>query len=119
MNTFRKHLHSYIHACRGITIAFRFEPNMRLHFIGAIAVMLINIFLQISRGEWITTGGLIALVFMAEIFNTAIEKLSDRVTKQHDPLIRDVKDLAAGAVLIICLFAVVCAVIIYVPYIIE
>ena len=56
---------------------------------------------------------------MAEIFNTAIEKLADWVTKEQDPLIGQVKDLSAGAVLVICFFAVVCAVIIYLPYLLE
>jgi diacylglycerol kinase len=119
MNAFRKHLTSYQYALRGIWIAFRYENNMFFHLAAAVAVVVINYMLQVSQTEWLITLMLIGLAWTAEVFNTAIEKLADRVSKDHDPLIGQVKDLAAGAVLIICLFAVVCAVIIYLPYLIR
>lgn len=114
----KKHLLSYKYAFRGIWLAFRFEPNMVIHVIAALAVLLINYLLDIGKTEWLLTLMLIGIVWTAEIFNTAIEKLADRVTKDHDPLIGQAKDLAAGAVLVICLIAAVCAAIIYWPYLI-
>jgi diacylglycerol kinase len=119
MNAFRKHLTSYQYALRGIWIAFRYENNMFFHLAAAVAVVVVNYMLQVSQTEWLITLMLIGLAWTAEVFNTAIEKLADRVSKDHDPLIGQVKDLSAGAVLIICLFAVVCAVIIYLPYLIR
>jgi diacylglycerol kinase len=116
MNSLEKHLSSYRHAMRGIWLAFYHEFNMRLHLFAAVGVLLVNYLLGISRTEWLITLMLIGLVWMAEVFNTAIEKLGDRVTREHDPLIGQVKDMAAGAVTIMCVFAVVCAVIIYWPY---
>src|SRR5688572_19101875 len=116
MNRIRKHLASYRYALRGIWLAFRHEHNMRLHLAAGVAVLLVNYLLKISRTEWLITLMLIGLVWMAEIFNTAIEKLADRVSKEYDPLIGQAKDMAAGAVTIICILAVVCAVIIYWPY---
>ena len=112
----RKHLASYRYAMRGIWLAFRYERNMLFHLVAAVAVLIINCLLHISRTEWLITLMLIGLVWMAEIFNTAIEKLADRVTQNHDPMVGQAKDLAAGAVLIICFAAVVCALIIYCPY---
>lgn len=112
----KKHINSYKYALRGIWLAFRYETNMALHLAGAIAVVLVNYALQVSRTDWIITLMLIGVVWMAEIFNTAIEKLGDRVTKEHDPLIALAKDLAAGAVLIICIIAAISGVIIYYPY---
>jgi diacylglycerol kinase len=112
----KKHLAGYRYAMRGIWHAFRHESNMVFHFAGAMAVVATNYLLGISRMEWIVTIILIGIVWMAEIFNTAIEKLADRVTKNNDPMIGQAKDLAAGAVLIICLTAVACAVMIYLPY---
>lgn len=116
MNIIRKHLASYKYAIRGIWLAFRFEPNMIFHSVAAIIVILVNSLLNITKIEWLITLILIGLAWMAEIFNTAIEKLADRVTKNHDPLIGQVKDLASGAVLVICAFAAICAAIIYLPY---
>lgn len=119
MNRIKKHLTSYQYSIRGIWLAFRYEHNMIFHLAAAIAVVIVNSLLKVNKTEWLVTLILIGLAWMAEIFNTAIEKLADRVTKEHDPLIGQVKDLAAGAVLIICFFAVVCAVIIYLPYLME
>jgi diacylglycerol kinase len=112
----KRHLNSYQYAIRGIRMAFRYEHNMIFHLAAAIAVMIVNSLLKINQTEWLITLILIGLAWMTEIFNTAIEKLADRVTKEQDPLIGQVKDLASGAVLIICCFAVLCAVIIYLPY---
>jgi diacylglycerol kinase len=114
----RKHIASYGYAFRGIYRAFRYEANMLFHLAGAFGVVVLNYMLNITRTEWLFTLILIGLVWMAEVFNTAIEKLADRVTEEHDSLIGHAKDLAAGAVLIICGFAVLCALIIYFPYVI-
>lgn len=112
----RKHLLSYRYALRGMWLAFRFEPNMAIHGVAALAVMGVNYWLDVTQNEWLITLILIGVVWMAEIFNTAIEKLADRVTKEQDPLIGQAKDLAAGAVLVVCIVAVICAGIIYLPY---
>lgn len=116
MNSIRKHVTGYKYAIRGIWLAFHHEPNMFVHLVAAVAVLLVNYLLQISQTEWLITLILIGLAWMAEVFNTTLEKLADRITKDHDPLIGQAKDLASGAVVIICLFAVVCALIIYLPY---
>ena len=119
MSRIRKHLSSYRYSIRGISLAFQHDHNMSLHLAAAIAVFMVNSVLKVSQTEWLITLMLIGLAWMAEIFNTAIEKLADRVTTEQDPLIGQVKDLTSGAVLIICFFAVVCAVIIYLPYLLE
>ncbi|HLA54432.1 MAG TPA: diacylglycerol kinase family protein [Flavitalea sp.] len=112
----KKHLASYRFAMRGILQAFRYERNMAIHSLASLAVLITNYVLGISRTEWIITVLLIGAVWSAEVFNTAIEKLADRVSKDFDPMVGLVKDLAAGAVLIVCFTAVVCAVFIYWPY---
>jgi len=119
MSRIRKHFKSYVYAVRGILIAFKYESNFVVHFIAAVAVLTVNVLLNIDRTAWLITLILIGLAWTAEIFNTAIEKLADRVNLEHDPLIGDVKDLASGAVLTISCFAVICAVIIYLPYLVK
>ena len=119
MNRIKEHLASYRYAIRGILLAFRYERNMIIHLAAAITVLAVNSLLKVTRTEWLITLLLIGLAWMAEVFNTAIEKLADRITKEQDPLIGQVKDLASGAVLIICCIAVVCAVIIYLPYLLT
>lgn len=116
MKRIRKHFLSYTYAARGIWLAFSLDQNMRIHFVAAVVVMLVNYFLDVSRIDWIFSLILIGLVWMAETFNTALEKLADRVSQERHTLIAQAKDMAAGAVLIICVIAVICAVFIYTPY---
>lgn len=119
MNRLRKHFASYKYAVNGIMYAFRNESNMLFHLLAAATVIAINYMLNVAQHEWLITLILIGLAWMAELFNTAIEKLCDRVTKDQDPVIGAVKDLASGAVLIICFFAAICSLIIYLPYIVR
>lgn len=119
MNRIKQHLTNYRYSIRGVILAFRYEHNMIFHAAAAVGVIVLNAMLKVDQTEWIITLILIGLAWMAEIFNTAIERLADRVTKEHDPLIGQVKDLASGAVLIICCFAVLCAMIIYLPYLLA
>ena len=112
----RKHFASYRYALRGIRYAFLSENNMIIHLAAGMTVVVFNVILKVTATEWLVTLMLTGLAWTAEIFNTALEKLADRVSREHDPLIGQAKDLAAGAVLIICLFAVICAAIIYLPY---
>lgn len=113
----RKHLASYRYAVRGIVIAFRSENNMIVHLCAGVAVVGVNYLLNVTTTEWLITLMLTGLAWTAEIFNTAIEKLADRVSREPDPLIGQAKDLAAGGVLIISVFAVICAGIIWLPYV--
>jgi len=112
----KKYLASYKYAIRGIFFAFRNEGNMTIHLLSAIGVLIVNYVLGISRTDWLITLVLIGMVFMSEIFNTAIEVLANRVTLAHDPLIGQVKDLASGAVLFIGMTSAICAMIIYWDY---
>lgn len=72
-----------------------------------MVVILLGWWLQISVAEW----GLIYLciggVLTAEALNTSIEQLSDFQTRDNDARIRDVKDVAAGAVLIMAIVSVI------------
>jgi len=116
MNRIKEHLRSYQYSVRGLWLAFRYERDMLFHLIAAIAVIVVNSMLKVTQTEWVITLVLTGLVWMAEIFNTALEKLADRVTKEEDPLIGQAKDLASGAVLVVCCFALICAIIIYAHY---
>lgn len=113
------HLASYKYAFNGIRLVFVNERNMLIHLVAALVVLILNFLLNVSQTEWLITLILIGLVWMAEAFNTAIEKLADRITKDQDQFIGQVKDISAGAVLIICFFAMIGALIIYFPYVLN
>lgn len=71
--------------------------------------------LHISAGEWLWIVLAIGIVWYSEAVNTAIERLADAVTLEHDPKIKIAKDCAAAGVLIASMIALAIGLIIFVP----
>ncbi len=110
-----KRLQAFSFALRGIMHGWKREVHFRIHaLIAAVAIML-GVFLQINLWEWCLILLNIGIVLFAELMNAAIERLADRITKEHDLFIGQAKDLAAGAVLIVAFIAFVLGAIIFVP----
>jgi len=88
----------------------RHEPHARLHLLAAAIAFTVSLFLQISPLGWVLICFSIALVWVTEILNSALERLADCVQPDRDERIRRVKDLAAFAVLVASANAVIVAV---------
>ncbi len=86
-------------AARGIKVAVRGEISFFGHLFATTVVVLAGAVLDIAWTSWCLLTLCVVLVLVAEMFNTAIERLSRVVTEQNDPRIRDVLDMCAGAVL--------------------
>lgn len=110
---------SFSYAIQGIKTFFQEEIHARIHLAFAIIAIIASLFFQITTTEWILILLCIFSVFTAEIFNTAIERLSDKVEKKEDALIKKTKDLASAAVLIVSVMSVVIAGIVFIPKIVE
>jgi len=94
-------------ALRGIVYLFLYHRNMRIMFFTGIAVMLLGFYFKLKGIELVALSITVTLVFMAEIFNTAVELMMDTIAEKYNTKIRLVKDIAAGIVVIACLNAVV------------
>ncbi len=110
---------SFQYAFSGIADMLREESNARIHCIVTVLVIIAGFIFRISTAEWIGVALAIGLVISAETFNTAIERLADVVQPEQDSRIRDVKDLAAAAVLLCALAAAAVGLIVFVPKIIA
>jgi len=106
----KKLLNSFICAGRGLFLALRSERNMRIHLVAVVSVLLFARFFNFNATQYILLFLTFAAVIAAELFNTALEYLCDRVESEYSPLIRDVKDMSGGAVLVIAIAAVCVAV---------
>ena len=103
----KKRLLSFKYALEGIRALFQSEPNARIHLIISILVIAAGFYFQLSKYEWVIILLTIAMVIVAEAFNTALEKLTDLASPDIHPLAKKVKDIAAGAVLISVIIAVI------------
>ncbi len=79
--------------------------NFRILVICAAAAISIAYYLPLTSMERYSIILLAALLLAAELFNSAIEELADVVTTEHNPGIARAKELAAGALLVLCLTA--------------
>lgn len=109
-----KMLRSFKYAFQGIWVLMQ-ENNARFHLFATVVVILAGLLVGLSSTEWSVVSIIIGLVWVAEAFNTAIEKLCDFVSPEHRPLIGKVKDLSAGGVLIISCVAIIIGIIIFLP----
>jgi diacylglycerol kinase len=108
-------LRSFGYAFAGIGHGLRTQTNLRIHVAISLGVILAGLLLQISALEWAILVVTMMIVLSAELFNTAIEAVVDRVGSEPHPLSKVAKDTAAGAVLIGALGAVVVGVLIFGP----
>jgi diacylglycerol kinase (ATP) len=91
---------SFEHAYRGLIYAVRTQRNMRIHVIIATLVLVASLLVGVSKAELAILVLVILLVFITEMFNTALEFAVDLVTKEYRPLAKLAKDVSAGAVLV-------------------
>ena len=103
-------------ALTGIFTAFQEERNMRKHAVTSLLVVLAGFVFQVSKIEWLFLLLSIFLVIAFEILNSAIENVVDLASHYHfSMLAKKAKDMAAGAVLVVSLFAAVTGLIIFIP----
>ena len=109
---------SFGYAFKGIDDVIKHEPNMKIHVVVAILVVIRAFILKVSIIEWIILVLLIGAVLAAETINTTIENLVDMYTKEYDEKAKIVKDTAAGTVLILAITSAIIGLIIFIPKII-
>lgn len=115
----KKRMKSFTYAWKGLGSFISKEHNAWIHTVLTVMVVILGFTFSITRMEWIVVVLCIALVLAAEAFNTAIERLVNLVSPQQNKLAGDVKDIAAGAVLICAIGAAIIGCIIFLPYVVR
>lgn len=114
-----KRLKSFSYAFNGLKTLFTKEHNSWIHLVATVVVIIASISLSLNIYEWTVIIFCIGLVFTAELFNTAVENISDFLTTEKNDKIKTIKDLSAAAVLISALTALTIGLIIFIPKIIS
>ena len=119
MINYAKCFKSFHYAFKGIKVLIKSENNARVHLLASILAITLGIVFSIKREEWLWLILAITLVWITEVFNTAFEKLADVISPEYNPVIGQVKDLTAAAVLLASVFSLITGAILFVPYLIR
>lgn len=103
-------------AFKGLFLMLKNERNFQIELIAFLVNIVLIGFFRINYIEASFIILACGLVLVAEILNTAIEKLCDFVEPNFHSKIGIIKDISAGAVLLATLFAVIIGILIYWPY---
>ena len=103
------------YAFKGLFILLRTESSIKIQFVIGMVMTVLGFYFDISTTEWALQCICIAMVMGIEGLNTAIEKLADYIQPEFDPKIGLLKDISAGAVMVVSLASVIVGCIIYIP----
>ncbi|MCR5574617.1 MAG: diacylglycerol kinase family protein [Bacteroidaceae bacterium] len=116
---FKKQMRSFKFAWKGIMTCAGHEQNITFHLIVAILVVVAGYVFDITKAEWTAVVICIGMVVTAELFNSSIERLVDMVSPQWQKIAGEVKDIAAGAVLVTAAAAAIVGIIVFLPYLLA
>lgn len=114
-----KSLRSFRYAFLGVWAFFRSENNARVHLVATAVVTVAGFAFGLSYLEWCAVICAIALVWVAEAFNTALEKLVDLVHPERDPRAGAIKDLGAAAVLFAAIASVLIGALVFGSHVVR
>ncbi|MEN9987998.1 MAG: hypothetical protein RLZZ585_1037 [Bacteroidota bacterium] len=100
----------------GIQGLFSESRNARIQLVVFSLVLVAGFIVDLNRFEWLWILGASAAVFTLEAINTSIELLSDVYTLEYNAKIKQVKDIAAGAVLMMSISALIVGILIFSPH---
>jgi len=95
------------------------EHNSRIHLFVAVLAIISGIFLNLNAIEWSLVVIIIGLVFITELINSAIERITDIFDPEINLKIKYIKDYTAASVLISAIISVIIGGIIFIPKLIE
>lgn len=108
-------LRSFGPAMAGVVWALKTQRNLQFHAGATVLVLVLGLWLRLAVWEWCAVMLATGMVWAAELMNTALEVLADRVSKEREEAIRRAKDAAAGAVLMAALGALGVGLMVFLP----
>jgi len=113
----KKLIKSFKVAFSGLWFAIKSEDTFKTGMIIAIVVIFFTFYFPLLNLERAIIFLTIFSVLGMELMNTQVERTTNLIDRNHNPEIMIIKDLAAGAVLLIVIVAVIVAGFIFIPYI--
>ncbi len=113
----KRHTISFKNACAGLWWAVKSQPNFRVHLVLSVLALCLSWYFQITRTEWAIIIFTIVLGLSAELINTAIESMTDLITREWKMEAKIAKDVSAGMMLTVAAGAIVVAIAVFGQYI--
>ena len=110
---------SFRHAWKGLKTGWQREYNLRVFTLVSLGVVGAMVGFKTSFLENAVLVLTMSVMLSLELLNSQIEKFLDIVSPQKNYLVKYVKDLSAGAVLVSAVGAVVIGVLIFFPYLLK
>lgn len=107
---------SFSWAMNGIRTVWCEEVNFRIEIIIAVIIVVLGVELKFQSLSWVLIAGCIGAVLTAEMLNTAVEDLCNKVEPNTDPEIGRIKDIMGGFVLLVSLTSAVIGLFIFSNY---
>ncbi len=104
---FKRIFSAFFYSLDGLRTAWRYEHAFRQEVMIAVPGILIALLLPVSRFEKLALIGVLVVVLVVELLNSAIEAVVDRVSLDRHSLSKNAKDLGSAAVMLSFLFALV------------
>ena len=111
----RARMRSFTYAWAGLKAVLSTEHNAYIHLAFTLIALAMGCIIRLTAVECTLLLFSIALVWIAELFNTAIEKTADLISKERHPQIKLIKDVSAAAVLIAAITAFLMGCFIFIP----
>jgi len=112
-------LKSFKYAWQGIASFLRGDHNAWIHAVATVCVIILACVVPLTKVEIFALVFAIGFVWVAEMFNTCIERTMDFISTERRPEIGLIKDIAAGAVLVAAITAAVIGGIVFIPKFFE
>lgn len=116
MLSLKRLVKSFHYASRGILIAWKYEQSFRVQVFAALLTVGLMLWFRVTLGEAIALILLIILVLTLEMINSILERFVDVFKPRIHPMVEEIKDLMAGAVLIASLGALIVGLLIFAPH---
>jgi len=108
---------SFLNAFRGVFLMLKNERNFQIEVLAFFINLFLIVYLKLSTTDTILILIVSFGVLSSEIFNTAFEKLCDIVHPEFDQRIGFIKDIAAGAVILMAILSAIVGILVYWKYI--
>lgn len=103
------------HAMNGLFELIKNERNARFHLVSTAVVIYVGWKVGFEASEWLWISLAVAGVWVAELLNSSLERITDLVSPQQNELAKKAKDYAAGAVLVMAIWAVIVFLLVALP----